>query len=403
MIDKYGRRLDVTWLNDYGRLRNEIDDLRSDKGYLYAGLPKFKALFGRDSLISSWQLLDYDSSIAFSTIRVLSSFQGSKVEKSTGEFPGKILHEYYDDESAFMLRKASIPWLTRGPSYFSVDSTPLFLLLAERVFPMMTKTTQKEAYTSMINAVRFVLNYGIVNGFLGYEKTLSVAGIQSQSWRDGIGDILDKLKSPIFTIGVQGYTYSALLGAIQIISDFGTDNDRETNRHIVEVASSIKNKLVDNFWIDETSFFAIATDGDGVAVESVTSDPGHLLFSGILSRKLERDVIDRLFEGDMLTDYGIRSLSSTDSAFDEKAYQRGSIWPQDNWIIATGLMERGYANYYKDLRGRILEAYEKLGTMPEYFSVTKRGELMDINKLRIKPCSPQAWSAGAVLSLMEGA
>jgi len=388
---------------DYSnKLNDEINELRSKKGYLYAGLPKFRALFGRDSLISSWQLLDHDPTIALSTIQSLSSLQGSKIEKSTGEYPGKILHEFYDDEEAFLRRKQEIPWLTRGPSYFSVDSTPLFLILAEKLLPIMPEPGFSEIYASVIKGIKFLLNYGIVNEFLGYEKALTGTGIQSQSWRDGIGDILEKLKSPVFTVGVQGYAYSALSGATRIIKDFGPDTDKYLIDDIAKSASRIMNRLADNFWLDETSFFAIATDGDGVAEKAVTSDPGHLLFSGILSAKQEKDVVDRIFENDMITDFGIRSLSTKDPGFDEKAYQRGSVWPQDNWIIATGLKERGYGNFYKDLRGRIIEAYEKMGMMPEYFSVTKKGELMDIDKLRIKPCFPQAWSAGAMVSFLQG-
>ena len=389
-------------MDDSNKLKEEIDELRSKKGYLYAGLPKFKALFGRDSLISAWQLLDYDPTIAFSTIQALSSLQGSRIERSTGEYPGKVLHEFYDDEEAFLRRKQSIPWLTRGPSYFSVDSTPLFLILAEKLFPIMPESNIPKIYASVINAIKFLLDHGLVNEFLGYEKALTGTGIQSQSWRDGIGDMLEKLKSPVFTVGVQGYTYSALSRATQIIKDFGPDTDRDLIENIVESASRIKNRLTDNFWLDETSFFAIATDGDGVAEKAVTSDPGHLLFSGILSAKQEKDVVDRLFENDMITDFGIRTLSIKEQCFDEKAYQRGSVWPQDNWIIAMGLKERGYGNLYNDLRGRIIEAYEKMGMMPEYYSVTKKGDLMDIDKLRIRPCFPQAWSAGAMVSFLEG-
>ena len=392
----------MTYLEDSNKLKEEIAELRSKKGYLYAGLPKFRALFGRDALISAWQLLDYDPTIAFSTIQELSSLQGSRIERSTGEYPGKILHEFYDDEEAFLRRKEAIPWLTRGPSYFSVDSTPLFIILAEKLLPIMPEPNLTKIYASVINATKFLLNHGFVNEFLGYEKAMTGAGIQSQSWRDGIGDILEKLKSPVFTIGVQGYAYSALLGATQIIKDFGLDTDRYLIENIAESASRLKNRLIDNFWLDETSFFAIATDGDGVAEKAVTSDPGHLLFSGILSAKQEKDVADRLFENDMITDFGIRSLSTKDPSFDEKAYQRGSVWPQDNWIIAMGLRERGYENPFKDLRGRIIEAYEKMGMMPEYYSVTKNGELMDIDKLRVRPCFPQAWSAGAMVSFLQG-
>ena len=90
---------------------------------------------------------------------------------------------------------------------------------------------------------------------------------------------------------------------------------------------------------------SLATDGDGVLNRTVTSDPGHLLLSGVLNKKQQTDVVERLFEPDLMTDYGIRCLSLNDANFDSRAYQRGSIWPHDNWIIARGLRENGFKNF----------------------------------------------------------
>jgi len=390
-------------MNEYNteNLQAEIRELRSDNGYLYAGLPKFKALFGRDSIISSLQLLSYDSKIAVSTIRALSALQGKKIEKSRGEFPGKILHEYYDSEPAFLERKKAIPWLTRDPSYFSVDSTPLFMILLAKVISGSDPKEKGEFIRSYVSAIKFIIDYGISDTFLGYEKAVIGGGIQSQSWRDGIGDILDRLKSPVYTIGVQGYVFEALSEAEPILRNSTDYIDEELIQRVREASFRIRENIVENFWIEDSSYFALATDGDGVGERSITSDPGHLLLSGILSRKYEEDVVERLFDTDMITDFGIRSLSTMNPGFDEKAYQRGSIWPQDNWLIAMGLKKRGYSARYKDLRGRLLYAYEKLGKMPEYFGVKKNGAIMEMSELRIRPCYPQAWSTGAILSLIE--
>ena len=382
------------------KLGKEISLLRSKEGYLYAGFPKFRALFGRDSIISSWELLDYDPEIAIKTLNALASLQGKKVVAETGEYPGKILHEYYDDPAVYEARREAIPWLKRGPSFFSVDSTPLFIILFFELRQRKKKAFSKQLLTAVDNALAFLLNYGFRGYFLGYEKALIGAGLQSQSWRDGIGDIMDRLKSPVYTVGVQGYAYYALVkmkeimqGGLYKSSKNLAETLENTERHIRD----LRENLDSYFWIDETSYYALAYDGDGVAETAVTSDPAHMLFSGILSRKREKEIIGGIFEDDMMTEFGLRSLSSRDPRFDAKAYQRGAIWPQDNWIIAMGLKRRGYLKEYREIRERIIAAYTKMGKMPEYFSVTQGGSLIYDN-LRIAPCYPQAWSTGAMMS-----
>ncbi|MCW6168269.1 MAG: hypothetical protein LVQ96_01505 [Thermoplasmatales archaeon] len=383
-------------------LSKEISELKSREGYLYAGLPKFRALFGRDSIISSWELLDYDPGIAIKTLNALASLQGKKVVAETGEYPGKILHEYYDDPLVYEERKKVIPWLKRGPSFFSVDSTPLFIILFSEARQRKKMRFSKQLTTSVDNALSFLLNYGFGNYFLGYEKAVIGGGLQSQSWRDGIGDIMDRLKSPVSPVGVQGYAYYALVKMKEIMREGIyrssldlTETIENTERRIRDLRENLDNY----FWIDETSYYALACDGDGVAETAVTSDPAHLLFSGMLSRKREKDIIQRIFEDDMITEFGVRSLSSKDPRFDAKAYQRGAIWPQDNWIIAMGLKRRGYLKEYREIRERIIAAYIKMGKMPEYFSVTRDGTLIYDN-LRIAPCYPQAWSTGAMISFL---
>ncbi|MCL4479872.1 MAG: amylo-alpha-1,6-glucosidase, partial [Candidatus Thermoplasmatota archaeon] len=127
----------------------------------------------------------------------------------------------------------------------------------------------------------------------------------------------------------------------------------------------------------------------------VTSEPGHLILSGILSRDKERIIIDRLFEDDMMTPYGIRTMSTGDPYFDSRAYQRGSIWPNDNWLIAWGLRRRGYLKEYNEIKNRMLECALKLNGLPEYVGVDISGSIIKPDKMRIKPCYPQAWSSGA--------
>jgi glycogen debranching enzyme len=382
-----------------GRLTSELTQLRSNEGWLYAGLPKFKALFGRDSIISAIQLLDYDDNIAKETVKALISLQGKQINRDTMEQPGKIIHEFQTDRKLLAERSAFVQWLQEGKNYFSVDSTPLFLTLIVLMYKKDKRNLTHEVYSSFKNGLNWVLKYGLTEKYVSYTIPPFGTGLQSQSWRDGIGSILNQMASPVSVIDVQAYSYYALKQSISILKDKGED----TNflNELDQVAIKMKTNLYEDFLLEEENFLGIAIDGDGVLNKAITSDPGHLLFSGILSRSQEKEIIGRLFEADVMTDYGLRTLSTKDVYFDPKAYQRGSIWPQDNWFFAYGLKERGYTKEYKELKNRLCYAADLLKGLPEYFGVSKDSKLIPLEKLRIKPCYPQAWSTGSELYLRQ--
>lgn len=379
----------------------EIDSaiklLKAPEGFLYAGLPKFRALFGRDSIISSIQLLDYDPEIAVSTLEVLSRYQGKRHNQKIMEEKGKILHEYQQDKELIKERLSTVPWIGEGKNYFSVDSTPLFLILfAEYARRRNLPKPSDVVVEAGKEALEWIVNFGLKNGLLSYNRAMKGAGLQSQSWRDGAGFILDSLKDPVSVIGTQGYAYEALMEGSDVLADTGKIT-RGSDLYVAarEAARNIKERLDDLFYIEETGFYALAIDGDGVAQKIISSDPGHLLFSGILSRSQEDKIVGRIFEKDLLTDYGIRCISSKSEFFDEKAYQRGSVWPHDNFIIAYGLDKRGYGKESKEIKERLIEGLRKLKGFPEYFGVERNGRIMGQEMMRIRPCHTQAWTVGA--------
>ncbi|WP_393971572.1 hypothetical protein OXIME_000139 [Oxyplasma meridianum] len=372
----------------------QLDALRSPEGWLYAGLPKFKALFGRDSIISSLELINYDSSIAVSTINALMKMQGIGFNSRTMEEPGKIIHEHQTDRELIEKRSKELPWLTVGKNYFSVDSTPLFVILISEMWRNDKHLVREDMIISMVKAVKWIIEHGMNGSFLSYRKPPVDSGLQSQSWRDGIGSILDEMKSPISIVGVQGYAYYSLKKAYEVLRGFGSEY-KELIDEIQFSLRFIRDNLYEYFQIDDGTYLGLALDGDGVLNRTITSDPGHLLFSGILDGRQQNEIVKRLFEPDLLTDYGIRCMSKLDPFFDSKAYQRGSIWPHDNWMIAIGLLKNGFLKQYGDLRERILHASEILGGLPEYFGVSRGGTIIENEKMRIKPCFPQAWSTGA--------
>jgi glycogen debranching enzyme len=254
----------------------------------------------------------------------------------------------------------------------------------------------QEIGKSVADALSWIIRDGMNGSFLSYRKPPQDSGLQSQSWRDGIGSMLEQMKSPVSVIGVQGYAYRALRKARELIPGEFPDNHSTLTEAVDDALNFLQENVYDYFSLYDENYLGLAIDGDGVLNQAITSDPGHLLFSGILTRSQQESIVGRLFEPDLMTDYGIRCLSSKDRNFDPRAYQRGSVWPHDNWIIAIGLKECGYSKEYAELRERMIRASEFIGGLPEYFGVSPDGHILPTSRVRIKPCFPQAWSTGAL-------
>ena len=384
------------------KLRRDLDALVSPEGYLYAGVPtKFMGLFGRDSLISGWQLLDYDSSFAKQALLSLAEIQGQKIDLKTGEEPGKIPHEFYSKnvpESWFSNEKSGIKWLEKEkPVYFSVDSTPLFLIVAGKYYRRTKdKNLIQRLKPALEGAINWIVSYGIINGFLRYGGTNPEEGLISQSWKDGIGVTLNNQKGPVAIVEVQGYTLQAAEEVKKLAEVLGPS---ETTDKFVESTQKLKEQFNKKFWMEEQSFYCLGIDGNDNQIKSITSNPGQLLFTDILGKERVSQVVDRIFQKDMWTPYGVRTHSTFEPDFDPLSYQRGSVWPHDNWIIAQGLIKEGYKKEAKKIREALFSAYQKLGFLPEFYAVTNDGKLT-IDDLETPPVTIQAWSVGTMINFL---
>jgi glycogen debranching enzyme len=372
------------------KILSDINKLKDRKGFLKAGLPRFDRLFGRDSLISAWQLLDKKPGIAKATLEILSQYQGKVINEEKEEEPGKILHETDFKLKSHPVHKFPFPY------YGSVDSTLLFLILFSFYYQ---KTKDKKFLDShwenILKAVHWIEEYGDKDkdSFIEYQKK-SEKGLFHQGWKDGFEDHL-KIEPPVALVEVQGYQYLALREIANLAEE-------KKNWDLVdkseERAWQLKKKFNEKFWMEDKKYFALALDGKKQQKKSITSNPGHLLFTGIIREKEKIDfVVKRLFEKDMFTPYGIRTHSSLEEDFDPKSYHLGSVWPYDNWIIAQGLKKLGYQKEYQKIRKAILKAYKELGYLPEYYGVVDGKITLDLPK---SPCYLQAWSLGALFNFL---
>jgi glycogen debranching enzyme len=373
------------------KILKELLQLKDKRGFLKAGFPFYNRLFGRDAIISVWQILPEKPEIAKATLEILSQYQGRVVNKEREEEPGKILHE-----TDFKLNSHPEGYFL-FPYYGSVDSTLLYLIL----FSFYYKATKDKKFLDLrweniLKAVHWIKEYGDKDKdlFVEYQRK-NEKGLFHQGWKDSFENHL-KIEPPVALVEVQGYQYLALKEVAFLAQE---KKDWDLADELEERAWNLKKKFNEKFWMEDKKYFALALDGKKQQRKAITSNPGHLLFTGIIREKEKIEfVVKRLFEKDMFTPYGIRTHSVLEEDFDPKSYHLGSVWPHDNWIIAQGLKKLGYQKEYQKIKNAIFKAYKKLGYLPEYYGVIDGKIVVDLPK---KPCYPQAWSLGALADFLR--
>jgi len=373
-------------------LLRDVERLRDKKyGFLKAGLSGYDRLFGRDSLIVSWQLLDFDPKIARDTLEILSKFQGEEINPKKDEEPGKILHEHQIGKRVHPKGYFPLPY------YGSVDSTPLFLILFSFYYKKTgDKDFIKKHCGNILRALNWIFNFGDKDGdyFLEYKRKRK-SGLFHQGWKDSFDNHL-KITPPVALVEVQGYQYLALVETANLFKELF--NDKKLEKSLLIRAEKLKRLFNRKFWMEKEKYFSLALDRSKEKNKEITSNPGHLLFTGIIeSKKKEKLVVKKLFSKELLTPFGIRTLSTKSSLFDPLSYHLGSVWPHDNWIIAQGLKKIGCKKEYLEIKKALLRAFDKIGFLPEFYAV-------EGNNLTLKTSHtsnhPQAWAIGALLNFL---
>jgi glycogen debranching enzyme len=368
-----------------------------------AGIPWFSVPFGRDSLITSFQTLMLQPDLAYGTLRFLAEVQGREFNDWRDEEPGKILHELRLGE---MAQLGEVP---HDSYYGTVDATPLFLvLLSELVRWTGNWGLVNELREPMERALEWVRKHGDLNGdgFLSY-KSRSTRGIRNQGWKDSANSICFRdgrqAEPPIALAEAQGYAYDARVRVAELLAQMGeTDRAEELLRE----AEALRAEFDRRFWLEDEQYYALALDSCSKAVPVVTSNPGHCLWSGILYPERANRVVHRLMSEDLLSGWGIRTMSSLEPNFNPMSYHNGSIWPHDNSLIAAGLRRYGYHREADTVFAQLYEAALRFGgyRLPELYCGFDRDlHYQSMPAQYPVSCSPQAWSAGAVFLMLQEA
>ncbi|NEU71093.1 amylo-alpha-1,6-glucosidase [Hassallia byssoidea VB512170] len=362
-----------------------------------AGVPWFSSLFGRDSLITAYQSLMLNPQIAKETLFLLAAYQGKSEDDWREEEPGKILHELRLGE---MARCQEIP---HTPYYGTVDATPLWLMLyAEYYTWTHDQETLEQLWSNALAAMEWIDRNTKETSYLSY-YCKSKRGLANQGWKDSGDCIVDRkgelASGPIALCEVQAYVYAAKMRLAEIAR---MKKRLDLADRWQEEARNLKVRFNRDFWMEDEDFCALALDGDGKHVDSITSNPGHCLLLGIFTPEKAYSVAERLRAPDMFNGWGIRTLSSLSPAYNPMGYHIGSVWPHDNALIAMGLRSLG-------LIDQALELYQGLIDMTSQQPYHRPPELLcgyerngDNAPVQYPvACTPQAWATGSIFQLLQ--
>ncbi|MBI2392069.1 MAG: amylo-alpha-1,6-glucosidase [Deltaproteobacteria bacterium] len=362
-----------------------------EHGVLAAGIPWFAAPFGRDSLIASYEALPFNPDLAADSLRYLARHQGKRENSFTEEEPGKILHELRFGE---VTRTGEMP---HTPYYGSIDSTPLFVIVADAYYRVTGDVATIRALRDAIGDALHWIDVQSDEGrkFVSYQKR-TPRGLDNQGWKDSWDSVVDADgtlgEPPIALCEVQGYCVDAYSRASRLFAALG---EHERAAALAARARRLRDKIEEELWIEADGLYAYAVDGRGRRLRTLVSNLGHLLWSRVPSEERAVRVAEALMSPESFCGYGIRTLASGQTSFNPLSYHNGTVWPHDNALIA-----KGFANYR--LHDRTADLFAGLHAACDAFRDRRIPELfcgMDrrAGVLVRYPvaCSPQAWSAAA--------
>jgi glycogen debranching enzyme len=408
------------WLREAPRIESDSDSLKAtyrrslvdlaalrfsppiagNRSLPAAGLPWFMTMFGRDSIFTSLQALPFTPELAATTLKALGEWQGSRLDDFRDEDPGRILHELrYGELAAFEERPHT-------PYYGNADATPLFVVLLDEYerWSGDRKLVRDLEYEARA-ALNWIDEYANLqgNGYISYKRRNEKTGLENQCWKDSWDSIsFSDGHLPGFpraTCELQGYAYDAKTRGARLARLFWKD-ERFAQR-LEKEAADLKRRFNRDFWVEDGEYFAVALDEHGEQVDTLTSNIGHLLWSGIVDKSKAKAVVRHLMGRRLFSGWGVRTLAEGEGRYNPIGYHVGTVWPFDCSFIAWGLRRYEFKEEAARIAQGILDAAEFFdGRLPEAFGGYERS----VTRYPVQyptACSPQAWSTGAPLLLLR--
>jgi glycogen debranching enzyme len=362
-----------------------------------AGVPTFTGFFGRDALTAGWQSAMAGTAALRGALEVCASTQANEDDPWRDAEPGKMLHE---------LRRGPLSTLGIWPrdAYYGSQTTPAFFVVALSELWHWTGDDRvlRRFRDAALRAIEWADGTKNEQGFVTYLRR-SPAGLENQGWKDSDEAIRHAdgraAEAPIATVEEQAFHFLALQRMAEMLLVLGDEGAADA---LLERATTFRRQFHEAYWMPREGFYAMALDAEGRQVGSVGSNPGHALAAGIVPPERARLVADRLLSSAMFSGWGVRTLSSEHPSYNPLAYHLGAVWPVENATIALGLKRYGLDDHLDRLAEALFEgaAASPEGRLPE--ALTGHRRLPSVPPAAYPDaCSPQAWSASAVIQTLQ--
>ncbi|HEX7885007.1 MAG TPA: glycogen debranching N-terminal domain-containing protein [Phenylobacterium sp.] len=403
------RRRNGARITTNGRLFNAwIDKSRADLAllttpmktgpYPYAGIPWFSTCFGRDGLLTAWQILWFEPSLAKGVLSYLAEWQAQEASDFQDSEPGKIMHETRRGEMSAL---GEVPF---GRYYGGVDTTALFVALAGAYAERTGDYAQLDRWWPALERAAGWLTMKADRhplGLISYARAMD-GGLTNQGWKDSSDSIFHAdgqfPQGPVALVEVQGYAYAAYctMAALTARRGDGQEAERWSGR-----AAALRAVVEERFWMPDKGFYGIALDGQNQLCRVAASNPGHLLFTGLPRADRAEKLAEHLFSSAFFSGWGLRTLAVGQPRFNPMSYHNGSVWPHDTALSALGLSYYGVRDGVVKLTAALFEAATQFEMrLPELFCGFPRAAGEPPVAYPVA-CLPQAWAAGAVFMMLQ--
>lgn len=363
-----------------------------------AGLPIYIAIYGRDTLTASWQAAILGTEMMTGALDVLAKLQGTRADDWRDEQPGRMIHEAHTGPLS------ALDINPRGRSYGSVTTSGLYAFMVAELWHWCgDKDVIAPFVEPALRALQWLDRERLHDGLYTYQ-TLSTDGVKHQAWKDSPDAIVypdgSPVEPPIATCEEQGFVHVAKLHFAEVLWALGR---RDEAKRMFEETLELKRRFAEAFWMEEEGFYALAIDAKEQQVRSITSNPGHCIATAIADDAHVARVVDRLFEDDLFSGWGVRTLSSRHPSYNPYSYHLGSIWPVEHGTFALGMMRYGLHERVQQIARAQFEAAALFDfyRLPELFGGHPRDGEHPFPAMYPNANSPQAWSASATFCLLQ--